>query len=74
MEGEENVRGVFDGFIGIFYRVGMEGVKVGYGLGGLLILEGVDGWYGERMLIWGGGLLFVWFVDWSNGFCGLCVI
>ncbi|KAK4679510.1 hypothetical protein QC764_204790 [Podospora pseudoanserina] len=73
-EGEENARGVFDGPTGIFYRVGTEGVKVGHGLGGLLTLEGVDGWYGERTLTWGGGLSFAWFVDRSNGLCGLCAI
>ncbi|KAJ5552114.1 beta-lactamase [Penicillium frequentans] len=47
---------------------------VGYGLGGLLTLENVDGWYGEHTLTWGGGLTFAWFIDRQNNLCGLCAV
>ncbi|KAK4198921.1 putative transesterase [Triangularia verruculosa] len=73
-EAEENAKAVFDGPTGVFYRAGADGMKVGHGLGGLLTLEGVDGWYGERTLTWGGGLTFAWFVDRTNDLCGLCAI
>jgi len=57
---------------GIFFRVGVDpGTKMGYGLGGLLTLEGVDGWYGERTMTWGGGMTLAWFIDRSNGLCGV---
>jgi len=58
--------------MGVFFRVGTEpGSKVGHGLGGLLTLEDVDGWYGERTLTWGGGLTFAWFIDRKNDLCGV---
>ncbi|GJN73047.1 transesterase (LovD) [Purpureocillium lilacinum] len=57
---------------GIFFRVGVDpGTKMGYGLGGLLTLESVDGWYGERTMTWGGGMTLAWFIDRSNGLCGV---
>ena len=57
---------------GIFFRVGTDPqTKVGHGLGGLLTLEGVDGWYGERTLTWGGGMTLAWFIDRTNGLCGV---
>lgn len=56
-------------------RVGVApGSKAGYGLGGLLTLQDVEGWYGERTLSWGGGLTFVWFVDRKNDICGVVAI
>jgi CubicO group peptidase (beta-lactamase class C family) len=56
----------------IFFRVGTApDSKVGHGLGGLLTLEDVDGWYGERTLTWGGGLTFAWFIDRKNDLCGV---
>jgi CubicO group peptidase (beta-lactamase class C family) len=58
--------------MGVFFRVGTEpGMKVGHGLGGLLTLEGVEGWYGERTLTWGGGLTLAWFIDRKNDLCGV---
>ncbi|KAJ5620181.1 hypothetical protein N7510_004165 [Penicillium lagena] len=58
--------------MGTFFRVGVEPeAKMGYGLSGLLTLENVDGWYGERTLSWGGGLTFTWFIDRKNGLCGI---
>ncbi|KFZ01469.1 hypothetical protein V501_09974 [Pseudogymnoascus sp. VKM F-4519 (FW-2642)] len=58
--------------MGVFFCVGTEpGTKVGHGLGGLLTLEDVDGWYGERTLTWGGGLTLTWFIDRKNGLCGV---
>ncbi|OBT86218.1 hypothetical protein VE02_06198 [Pseudogymnoascus sp. 03VT05] len=58
--------------MGVFYSVGTEpGTKFGHGLGGLLTLEDVDGWYGERTLTWGGGLTLTWFIDRKNGLCGV---
>ncbi|KAJ6515372.1 putative transesterase [Mycena sanguinolenta] len=60
------------GPIGAAFRVGTElGARVGHGLGGLLTLEDVPGWYGARTLTWGGGQTFVWFVDRTNGLCGV---
>ncbi|KAJ5661350.1 beta-lactamase [Penicillium longicatenatum] len=60
---------------GPFFRVGTDpGMKVGHGLGGLLTLENIDGWYGEHTLTWGGGLTFTWFIDRQNNICGLCAI
>ncbi|EXJ82357.1 beta-lactamase [Capronia epimyces CBS 606.96] len=58
--------------IGVSFRVGTDpGTKVGHGLGGLLTLEDVDGWYGERTLTWGGGVSLAWFIDRKNGLCGI---
>lgn len=37
--------------MGVFFRAGTTpGAKVGHGLGGLLTLQDVDGWYGEHTL------------------------
>ncbi|KAH6873956.1 beta-lactamase/transpeptidase-like protein [Thelonectria olida] len=61
--------------MGVFFRVGVEPeTKMGYGLGGLLTLEDVDGWYGARTLTWGGGLTLTWFVDRKNDLCGVGAI
>jgi hypothetical protein len=58
--------------MGVFFRVGTEsGAKVGHGLGGLLTLQDVNGWYGERTLTWGGGLTLAWFIDRKNDICGV---
>ena len=60
------------GPVGTFFRVGTHpDTKVGFGLGGLLTLEDVDGWYGERTLTWGGGLTLAWFIDRKNNLCGV---
>ncbi|KAI8575118.1 hypothetical protein K450DRAFT_263241 [Umbelopsis ramanniana AG] len=60
------------GLMGVFFRVGTDPqTKAGHGLGGLLTLQDVDGWYGERTLTWGGGLTFAWFIDRKNGLCGI---
>lgn len=60
------------GPIGVFFRVGTDpSTKAGFGLGGLLTRQGVDGWYGDRTLTWGGGLTVTWFVDRENGLCGV---
>jgi hypothetical protein len=58
--------------MGVFFRVGTDpGMEVGHGLGGLLMLQDVDGWYGERTLTWGGGVSLAWFIDHKNGLCGV---
>jgi len=58
--------------MGVFFRVGTTSdSKAGHGLGGLLTLQDVDGWYGERTLTWGGGLTFAWFIDRKNDLCGV---
>jgi CubicO group peptidase (beta-lactamase class C family) len=60
------------GPMGIFFLVGTApDSKAGHGLGGLLTLQDVDGWYGERTLTWGGGLTFAWFIDRKNDLCGV---
>ncbi|KAF8138023.1 beta-lactamase [Mycena galopus ATCC 62051] len=57
---------------GVFFRVGTSpDSKAGHGLGGLLTLQDVDGWYGEHTLTWGGGLTFAWFIDRKNDLCGV---
>jgi CubicO group peptidase (beta-lactamase class C family) len=57
---------------GAFFRVGIDPMtKMGYGLGGILTFEDVEGWYGERTLTWGGGLTLAWFIDRKNGLCGV---
>lgn len=61
--------------MGPFFRVGTAvGMKVGYGLSGLLTMEDVDGWYGEHTLTWGGGLTLTWFIDRTNDLCGFCAV
>ncbi|KAF8208447.1 beta-lactamase [Mycena galopus ATCC 62051] len=61
-----------DGPAAALFRAGTApGTKVGVGLGGLLTLEGVEGWYGARTLTWGGGQTLTWFVDRERGLCGV---
>lgn len=56
---------------GVFFRIGTSiDAKLGHGLAGLLTLEDVEGWYGERTLSWGGGLTHTWFIDRKNDICG----
>ncbi|KAJ6515376.1 putative transesterase [Mycena sanguinolenta] len=63
---------VFAGPIGAAFGVDKElAAHLGHGLGGLLTLEDVPGWYGARTLTWGGGLTFTWFVDRSTGLCAV---
>lgn len=58
--------------MGIFFRLGIdEETKIGYGLGGVVTLEDVEGWYGERTMTWGGGQTLAWFIDRKNGLCGV---
>ncbi|KAK4032779.1 acyltransferase LovD [Parachaetomium inaequale] len=71
-DAEEGFRAAMESPSGEFFRVGMDsGTKLGHGLGGLMPLEDLEGWYGERTLSWGGGMSFAWFVDRKNGLCGL---
>lgn len=73
-EATTGLQAALAGPMGPFFRVGTEKIKVGHGLGGLLTLEDVEGWYGERTLTWGGGLTFAWFIDRSNRLCGLAAV
>jgi CubicO group peptidase (beta-lactamase class C family) len=58
--------------MGVFFRVGIDPeTKAGHGLGGLLTLQNVDEWYGERTLTWGGGMTLTWFIDRKNSLCGI---
>jgi CubicO group peptidase (beta-lactamase class C family) len=60
------------GPMGQFFLLGVDpGVKLGFGLGGLLTEEDIDGWYGKGTLAWGGGMSFAWFVDRKNDLCGI---
>lgn len=71
-EAEEGFRAAMQSPAGVFFRVGLDaGTKLGHGLGGLLPLEDLEDWYGERTLTWGGGMSFAWFIDRKNGLCGL---
>ncbi|KAL2126114.1 hypothetical protein VTI74DRAFT_1669 [Chaetomium olivicolor] len=74
-DAEAGLRAAMEGPGGVFFRVGVPlGTNVGHGLGGLLTLEDVDGWYGERTMSWGGGMTFAWFIDRKNDLCGLGAI
>ncbi|KAI1802400.1 putative transesterase [Daldinia bambusicola] len=65
-------RAHLSGPVGLFFRVGTaQDALSGHGLGGLLTLQDVEGWYGERTLSWGGGMTFTWFVDRKNDLCGV---
>ncbi|KAF7355769.1 putative transesterase [Mycena sanguinolenta] len=67
--------GALGGLMGVLFRVGTEpGARVGYGLGGLLTLEDTPGWYGAGTLTGGGGQTFAWFVDRSDGLCGVATV
>ncbi|KAL3460952.1 beta-lactamase/transpeptidase-like protein [Aspergillus heterothallicus] len=58
--------------MGQFFRVGVDPeTQMGHGLGGLLTLESVEGWYGKQTLTWGGGMTLAWFIDRENGLCGV---
>lgn len=60
------------GPMGGFFRLGIDpGVKLGHGLGGVVVLEDIEGWYGAPTLSWGGGLTLTWFIDRKNDLCGV---
>ncbi|KAH7320604.1 beta-lactamase [Stachybotrys elegans] len=61
------------GPVGSFLRMGTD-KKVGWGLGGLLVLEDTEGGYGKHTLTWGGGVTFTWFIDRSNDLCGFTAL
>jgi len=72
LEATESHKAALGSPFGPFFRCGVAaGSKAGHGLGGLLTLEDVEDWYGERTLTWGGGLTFAWFVDRKNALCGV---
>ncbi|CAJ0549712.1 Ff.00g033250.m01.CDS01 [Fusarium sp. VM40] len=71
-EAHAGQRAKLAGPMGSFFRVGIgEDIKVGHGLGGVLTLEDVDGWYGSHTMTWGGGLTVAWFIDRKNDICGI---
>lgn len=55
------------------FRMGVDHskTKMGHGLGGLLTLQDVRGWYGKHTLTWGGGFTLAWFIDRENDLCGV---
>lgn len=58
--------------MGVFFRLGIDlETQTGHGLGGVVTLEDVDGWYGEGTMTWGGGLSLAWFIDRKNDLCGI---
>ncbi|KAI4154764.1 MAG: hypothetical protein LQ341_000289 [Variospora aurantia] len=74
-ESRAGYRAALAGPLSTIYRVGIDlETKTGYGLGGVVTLEGVDGWYGEGTMTWGGGMSLVWFIDRKNDLCGICAI
>ncbi len=74
-EARDGFRQAMEGPIGIFFRVGTEvWMRTGFGLGGLVMKEDVERWYGQGTLTWGGGMAFAWFVDPKNDLCGLCAV
>lgn len=71
----EELQKAFAGPIGPNFRVGIDGsTKLGFGLSGVLTLEDIPGWYGEKTLSWGGGLTLTWFIDRKNDLCGVGAI
>ena len=71
-EASSGHRAALTGPLGIFFRVGVAPeTRAGYGLGGLVTLQDVDGWFGERTITWGGGSTFAWFIDRKNDLCGV---
>ncbi|KAF4331652.1 beta-lactamase, partial [Fusarium beomiforme] len=61
--------------LGPFYSAGIGGeTKLGHGLGGVITLEDVDGWYGAHTMSWGGGLTLAWFIDRKTDICGIGAI
>lgn len=61
--------------LGPFFRCGVDdGTPLGHGLGGLITLQDIPGWFGTHTLSWGGGVTFAWFVDRTNGLCGVCAV
>lgn len=66
---------ITDGPMGALLRVGIDSpTKVGFGFGGLVTLEDIEGLYGSKTLTWGGGLTLVWFIDRKTDLCGICAI
>lgn len=60
---------------GALFRVGIDPeVKVGHGLGGLVTLQDIDEWYGDRTLSWGGGFTLAWFIDRKTDLCAVSAI
>ncbi|KAI4241095.1 MAG: hypothetical protein L6R40_004734 [Gallowayella cf. fulva] len=63
------------GPMGVFFRQGVDPeVKMGHGLGGLLVMQDIEGWYGEGTMCWGGGFSLTWFIDRKNDLCGVGAI
>ncbi|KAF3055795.1 Acyltransferase LovD [Daldinia childiae] len=74
-EATESHRAALVSPMGIFFRVGTTvDALSGHGLGGLLTLQDIDGWYGDHTLTWGGGMTFAWFIDRKNNLCGVGAI
>ncbi|KAL4779758.1 beta-lactamase/transpeptidase-like protein [Aspergillus varians] len=71
-EASAGYRAALESPMGVFFRVGVDlDTKMGYGLGGLVTMEDVPGWYGEGTMSWGGGQTLAWFIDRKNGLCGV---
>lgn len=69
-EAMQGQREALDGPLGSGLRNGVT-TKAGFGFGGLLTLQDVEGWYGEKTLSWGGGFTLAWFIDRKNDLCGV---
>ena len=71
----EGYRAALASPIGPFFLVGIDlETRTGHGFGGVVTLQGVDGWYGEGTMTWGGGLSLTWFIDRKNNLCGICAL
>ncbi|KAL8654928.1 MAG: hypothetical protein Q9210_001203 [Variospora velana] len=74
-EASAGYRAALAGPLSTLYRVGIDlETKTGQGLGGVVTLQGVDGWYGEGTMTWTGGLSFTWFIDRKKDLCGVCAV
>ncbi|UKZ78719.1 hypothetical protein TrVFT333_006465 [Trichoderma virens FT-333] len=74
-ESTEGHQAVLAGPWGALFRMGVNpDAKISYGLGGLLTLEDIDGFYGSNTLSWGGGATLIWFIDRKNDLCGIAAI
>lgn len=63
------------GPIGDRLRCGIAGnVKLGHSLAGVVVMEDIDGWFGEGTVTWGGGQTLAWFIDRKNDLCAVGAI
>ncbi|RSH83853.1 hypothetical protein EHS25_005468 [Saitozyma podzolica] len=68
---EAALQAALEGPAGPAFGCGTSGSGRNWGLGGLLVGEDGDGGLGKGAMIWGWGHNTVWFIDPTNGVCGI---